>query len=80
MISDREEFLESEIENVERLLRVRSTQLQEAYDTIAFLQNILGKAAQIAGHIPYLCLSIDGSADLENAAMQLQQILIRRNL
>lgn len=77
-LSDREEFLTSEVESFERLLKVRTQQLHDAANTIQHLENVLHKASMIASHIPYLCSQIEGSGDLENAAVQLQRILIHR--
>lgn len=77
-LSDREEFLESEIAALERRYRDKVAQLAEAQRTIQILEDVIHRASKIAGHIPYLCSALEGSSDLENAAVQLQTILLRR--
>ena len=78
-ISDKEEFLISEVESFERLLIEKTRQLKDAQETIQLLEAVIHKASQIAGHIPYICSTLtEGSVDLENAALQLQRILIHR--
>lgn len=80
-LSDREEFLTSEVESLSDALALKTTQLQEALETVQLLERVVHKASIIAGHIPYLCSSLtEASTDLEQAALQLQQILVHRKV
>lgn len=77
-MDDREEFLTSEIQALELVIRDREQKIRDAQETISLLESVIHKASRIAGHMPYLCRDIEGSENLETAAMQLQRILLHR--
>ncbi len=80
-LSDREEFLSQEVEALNDALTERNRQLQEALETIQVLETVIHKASVIAGHIPYLCSVLtEGSAELEQTALQMVQILVHRQV
>ncbi len=74
-----EEFLIESVQRVERLLAEKQRQLDESRQLVATLDSVISKASKIATHIPFLCREMpEVSAELEQAALQLQQILVQR--
>lgn len=53
--------------------------MQHARGSVEILETIVHKAAQIAGHLPYLCESLqEPTAELLQAALQLETLLVQR--
>lgn len=75
-----EEYMD-EIARLQQMSAEQSKQLAEANETIELLEDVIHKAAKLAGHIPYLCSTLaERSTDLEQTALQLQNILTRRRV
>jgi ABC-type transporter Mla subunit MlaD len=74
------EYLTEQVTRLTTTLGERNRQLASANATIDLLEKVVHKATQIAQHIPYLCSSLpEHSPELDQAALQLQEILVRRN-
>lgn len=71
-----DEIADLQVENA----RLRG-HLNHARETVELLESVVHKAAQIAGHLPYLCASLpEPSLEIEQAALQLQTLLVQRQL
>lgn len=80
-LSATEEYLSVEVEKLNEALTERNRQLAATRATVQHLEMVIHKAAKIAGHIPYLCAEMSEiSIDLEQAASQLQTILVERKV
>lgn len=71
--------LEDELILTTQSLAARTTQYQEALQTIRKLEKIVSDGAVLATHIAYLCSTLpERSTDIEQAAGQLHQLLTHR--
>jgi hypothetical protein len=62
-------------------LDAKIEQLRTLQGIIENLETVIHKAARIAGHLPFLCAEMpEVSNELEQAALQLQQILVQRDV
>lgn len=76
-----EVFLEDEVLKLESQLQAKDAQLRIAYESIEHLESVIHKAALIANHIPFLCSTLaEVSPELEQAAVQVRQILVDRKV
>lgn len=80
-LSQNEEYLTDEVQKLQALLVQNHHQLTHARESVEILESVVHKAAQIAGHLPYLCESLpEPSTELVQAALQLQTILVQRKV
>lgn len=78
-LSTTEEYLSVEVEKLTETLAERNRQLMATRQIVQNLETVIHKAAKIAGHLPFLCAEMpEISGELEQAALQLQQILVER--
>lgn len=80
-LNNTEEWLSAEVERLQAALTERTRQLTATRQTVQTLETIIHKASKIAGHIPFLCSEMqEVSMELEQAALQLQTILVERKV
>lgn len=80
-MNSEENFLADELERYQTALALKARQLQDAHATIDLLDQVVHKAARIAGHLPFLCAEMpEVSNELVQAALQLQSILVQRKV
>lgn len=79
-LNQSEQFLSEEVTRLTNQLVERNRQLQDAHETVQLLERLIHGAAAIAGHIPFLVATYEGGPELENAAAQLQRLLIHRQM
>lgn len=78
-LTENEEYLSGEVERLQREVTRLRSHLTTARETVELLEGLVHKGAQIAGHLPYLCASLpEHSPEIEQAALQLQTLLVHR--
>lgn len=76
-----EELYAERVAELDAALQATRAKLVHARETVGLLEDVVHKAAKIAGHLPYLCQTlVEGSPELEQAALQLEQILVHRKV
>ena len=78
-LSEEIQYLSDEVDRLNQLHGHMRQQMAHLLDTNTVLETVVHKAAQIAQHLPYLIESLpEPSAELLQAALQLQTILVQR--
>lgn len=66
------------IASLEAELLQKTAALVALRDMNETLEDLVHRGAKIAGHIPYLCKDVEGSGQIEQAALQLHSLLVLR--
>lgn len=80
-LTENEDYLTGEVARLQAEIARLRGHLTTARETVEMTDELLYKAAKIAGHLPYLVQALpEGSVEIEQAALQLQTLLVQRKL